>query len=203
MTRWFTSGIVGLHLPDHECSQEGDCTIVRSWETGIKPSCGATICPDGALPTRWEGSLCSRKHTCQSCLDSIVSIGAVPPRFCGLVWACFARVARYDAATKLLNIRTHLSMPRQAAFVPAGSGPDAGSRTCPHPPSVRRWTTACCQHRGGCYHSTPLKKIRTSRAGPVRSWTAAGLRRHSALGIVESDSLRKRIGSDAAPFARF
>jgi hypothetical protein len=35
---------------------------------------------------------------------------------------------------QLLNIRTQLSMPRQAAFVPAGSGPDAGSRTCPHPP---------------------------------------------------------------------
>jgi hypothetical protein len=45
--------------------------------------------------------------------------------------------------------------------------------------------------------------MRTSRAGPVRSWTAAGLRRHSALGVVKLDSPQKRICPDAARFARF
>jgi hypothetical protein len=52
------------------------------------------------------------------------------PRFCGDIESCFRPPARYYAT---YPITEHTYTPWQAAFVPAGSGPVAGSRTCSHP----------------------------------------------------------------------
>jgi len=110
----------------------------------------------------------------------------------------FSRSRGIMTVQRLLNIS---ACQGRQPFVPAGSGPVAGSRTCSHPiistmdhcllPALRRMLRLEPPRKNALF---------AGRAGAVME--GSGLEASFALGIDKRDSLDRRIRSDMARCAR-